>query len=112
MTFHPTQNPVFWKETADACFAGERYEKAAEAYLRLAELSPNDVEAWKGRGTSLLKLERYAEAADCLERALLLLPDDESLLSLLSTALDGLGDAERKTACYVRLGELSVEKKE
>jgi len=112
MTFHPTHNPVFWKETADACFSEERYEKAAEAYLRLAELAPNDVEAWKGRGVSLLKLGRYAEAADCLERALLLLPDDERLLSLLSSALDGLGDAEKKTACYVRLGELSLEKKE
>lgn len=112
MTFHPTQNPVFWKETADACFAGERYEKAAEAYLRLAELTPNDADAWKGRGSALLKLERYAEAADCLERALLLLPDDENLLILLSEALGGLGDAEKKTACLIRLGELSAEKKE
>jgi len=112
MTFHPTQNPRFWKETADSCFSQERYEKAAEAYLRLAELTPNDADAWKGRGASLLKLERYADAADCLERALMILPDNPSLLTLLSEALNGLGDTEKKSACFVRLGELEEEKKE
>ena len=86
------------------------FEKAAEAYLRLAELSPNDVEAWKGRGKSLLALDRAADAAGCFERALLLLPDDEELLTLLAEALDKIGDVQKKAACFVRLGELEAEK--
>ncbi len=106
MTFHPTNNPVFWQQTADTCLEQGRFEKAAEAYLRLAELAPNDVNAWKGRGEALLALERYADAATCLERALLLLPDDEEILTLLSDALGNLGDVEKKTACFVRLAEL------
>ena len=88
MTFHPTNNPLFWQQTADTCFAQERFEKAAEAYLRLAELAPNDVDAWKGRGKALLALDRAADAAGCFERALLLVPDDEELLTLLADALD------------------------
>ena len=109
MTFHPTSNPVFWQQTADTCFAQERFEKAAEAYLRLAEFAPNDDEAWKGRGKSLLVLDRAADAAGCFERALLLLPDDEELLTLLAEALDKIGDVQKKAACFVRLGELEAE---
>ena len=106
MTFHPTSNPVFWQQTADTCFEQGRFEKAAEAYLRLTELAPNDADAWKGRGKALIALERFADAAGCLERALLILPDDAEGLSLLAEALDKLGDVEKKAACYIRLAEL------
>ena len=107
MTFHPTQNPHFWRQTADSCLADERYEKAAEAYLRVVELSPNDADAWKGRGEALYRLGRNADAADCLERALLISPDNEELISLLSDVLGALGEIDKKTACIIRLGELS-----
>ena len=45
MTFHPTNNPVFWKQTADELLASSRFEKAHAAYLQLCELTPNDAEA-------------------------------------------------------------------
>ena len=77
MTFHPTNNPLFWQQTADTCLAQGRFEKAAEAYLRLSEILPNEADAWKGRGKALLSLDRAADAAGCLERALLLAEDDE-----------------------------------
>lgn len=51
MAFHLTNNPVFWKAAADSLFSEKRYEKAAEAYLRLTELLPNDAEAWKNTET-------------------------------------------------------------
>ena len=111
MTFHPTNNPLFWQQTADTCLEQGRFEKAAEAYLRLAELTPNDADAWKGRGKALLSLDRNADAAGCLERALLLAEDDEETLTLLAEALDKIGDLEKKTACYIRLAELE-EKRE
>ena len=107
MTFHPTQNPHFWKQTADSCLSSERYEKAAEAYLRVAELSPNDADAWKGRGEALFRLGCNADAADCLERALLISPDNTEVLSLLSEVLGALGEVDKRAACLIRLGELS-----
>lgn len=107
MTFHPTKNPVFWHETADTCLAEERYEKAAEAYLRVCELTPGDASAWGGRGTALMHLERFADAADCLERALVIAPDAAEYLTLLGTVYEKLGCQDKACACFVRAGELS-----
>lgn len=107
MSFYPTNNPVFWKETADTLLSEERFFKAAEAYLRLCELTPNDHEAWRGRGFSLLGLEKYAEAADSFERALVLFPDDITALEGLAEVCGNLGDVEKMTACFVRISDLS-----
>ncbi len=106
MTFHPTTNPVFWKTTADNLLADERYEKAAEAYLRLTELLPNDADAWKGRGKALIGLEKYGDAVSAFERALIHLPDDKSALELLAECFDKLGAVEKKTACILRINDL------
>ena len=106
MTFHPTNNPNFWKETADTCFARERFEKAAEAYLRLTELTPNDADAWIGRGNALFALERYPDATAALERALVLSPDNAEALALLAECFEKTGAAEKRTACLIRLSEL------
>ncbi|WP_319379000.1 hypothetical protein [uncultured Methanocorpusculum sp.] len=106
MTFHPTNNPVFWKTTADNLLADERYEKAAEAYLRLTELLPNDAEAWKGRGTALIGLEKYGDAVCAFEMTLILLPDDKFSLEKLAECFDKLGASEKKAACLIRLSEL------
>ncbi|HJJ48449.1 MAG TPA: tetratricopeptide repeat protein [Methanocorpusculum sp.] len=109
MTFHPTNNPVFWKETADTCFAQERFDKAAEAYLRAAELLPNDAELWIGRGKALCALERYPDAAAAFERALVLSPDNCDALKNLAEVFGREGAAEKKAACILRLTELQGE---
>ncbi|HJJ29394.1 MAG TPA: hypothetical protein O0W87_00125 [Methanocorpusculum sp.] len=106
MTFHPTNNPVFWKATADNLLAEERYEKAAEAYLRLTELLPNDPDGWKGRGTALLCMESHGNAVSAFERTLILLPDDKDSLEKLAVCFDKLGAAEKRAACLLRLTEL------
>ncbi len=106
MTFHPTTNPVFWKTTADNLLADERYEKAAEAYLRLTELLPNDADAWKGRGKALMGLEKYGDAVCAFETVLILLPDDKFSLEKLAECYDKLGASEKKAACLIRLSEL------
>lgn len=112
MTFHPTNNPFFWQQTADACFADGRYEKAAEAYLRLCEMTPGDAAAWAGRGKSLLNLERFLDAADAFERALVISPDDAETIHLLGKAYQAIGDAERAALCFVRAAELDGKKEE
>ena len=106
MTFHPTNNPVFWKTTADNLLADERYEKAAEAYLRLTELMPNDADAWKGRGSALFGLEKYGDAASAFERTLILIPDDKATLEKLAECFEKLDAFEKKTSCLLRLTEL------
>jgi tetratricopeptide (TPR) repeat protein len=106
MTFHPTNNPVFWKTTADNLLADERYEKAAEAYLRLTELMPNDADAWKGRGSALFGLEKYGDAASAFERTLILIPDDKATLEKLAECFEKLGASEKKASCLLRLTEL------
>jgi tetratricopeptide (TPR) repeat protein len=106
MSFHPTNNPVFWKTTADNLLADERYEKAAEAYLRLTELLPSDADAWKGRGYALFGLEKYGDAVSAFEMALILLPDDKFSLEKLAECFDKLGASEKRTACLIRLSEL------
>ncbi|HJJ54627.1 MAG TPA: tetratricopeptide repeat protein [Methanocorpusculum sp.] len=107
MTFHPTKNPVFWQETADTCFAEERFEKAAEAYLRVCELTPGNAQAWAGRGKALMHLEAYADAADCLERSLVIEPDNGENIALLGSIYEKLGIADKAAACMIRSGELS-----
>jgi len=107
MTFHPTQNPLFWKETADACFAEERFEKAAEAYLRVCELTPGNANAWAGRGKALMHLEQYINATDCLERSLAIVPDNAEILELLGIAYQKLGNLDKAAACMIRSSELS-----
>lgn len=108
MTFHPTNNPFFWQQTAEVCFAEERYMKASEAYLRLCELTPGDASAWAGRGKSLMKLERFPDAVDAFERALMINPDDADVLNLLGSTYQALGDMDKAAACFVRAGELAL----
>ncbi|HJJ31551.1 MAG TPA: tetratricopeptide repeat protein [Methanocorpusculum sp.] len=109
MTFHPTNNPFFWQQTAESCFAEERYMKAAEAYLRLCEMTPGDASAWAGRGKSLMKLERFADAVDALERSLMIEADNADVLQSLGEAYQALGNTDKAAACFVRAGELSAE---
>lgn len=106
MTFHPTGNPSFWKETADSCFESERYEKAAEAYLRITEMTPNDFNAWLGRGKSLFHLEKYGDAVSSLERTLVLSPDNTEALKYLADTFGKLGNNEKRAACLLRINDI------
>lgn len=106
MTFHPTGNPLFWKQTADSCFENERYEKAAEAYLRITEITPNDFDAWLGRGKSLYYLEKYGDAISALERCLVISPDNSEALKFLADAFGKSGNNEKRASCLLRMNDL------
>ncbi|MCZ0862921.1 tetratricopeptide repeat protein [Methanocorpusculum vombati] len=106
MTFHPTNNPVFWKQTAEELLAAARFEKALAAYHQLCELTPNDPDAWRGMAQALAGLERHGDAVAAFERALILLPDDRAVLAGLADCYEALGAFEKMTACRIRLGEL------
>ena len=109
MTFHPTNNPVFWKETGGELLAAKRFEKAASAFQQLCDLTPNDAEAWCGLGQALSGLERYGDAAASFERSLVIQPDTLTALEGLAGCYEARGEFEKMTACRIRLGELSQE---
>ena len=106
MTFHPTNNPVFWKQTADELLASKRFEKAAAAFHQLCEMTPGDADAWRGAAQALAGLEQYGDAVAAFERTLVLLPDDTAALTGLADCYELLGEFEKMTACRIRLGEL------
>jgi len=106
MTFHPTKNPVFWQDTADTCFIEERFEKAAEAYLRICELTPGNANAWAGRGKALMRLEQYVDAADCFERSLAIDSDNGEIIALLGSVYQKLGNLDKASVCMICSGEL------
>lgn len=106
MTFHPTNNPVFWKQTAAELLAAERFEKAAAAFHQLCKLTPNDPDAWSGMAQALAGLARHGDAVAAFERTLVLLPDDPAALTGLADCYKALGEFEKMTACRIRLGEL------
>ncbi len=106
MTFHPTNNPVFWKTTAEQLLDAGRFEKAAEAFRQLTELMPNDPDAWRGRARSLQSLEHYGDAVAAFERTLILVPDDIISLNGLAACYEALGNREKMAACMLRLDDL------
>ncbi len=106
MTFHPTNNPVFWKQTAEELLAAARFEKARAAYHQLCELTPNDPDAWRGLAQALAGLEQHGDAVAAFERTLILLPDDHAALAGLADCYEVLGAFEKMTACRIRLGKL------
>jgi tetratricopeptide (TPR) repeat protein len=94
-------------------YAGLRQrEKADEEYSRALALAPDDerirYEAYRNRAHHLIKLERFAEAADEFAHALEFAPTDCHLWSCHATAQFAAGDtaAYRKTcaAMFDRFG--------
>jgi tetratricopeptide (TPR) repeat protein len=62
-----------------------RFEEAADAYRRAAQLNPSDAEAWANLGAMLAGLGRWKDAAPCQERAMRLAPSVAHALGVAST---------------------------
>jgi tetratricopeptide (TPR) repeat protein len=94
----PAEDARWYVQRARA-FAGLRKrEKADEAYRRAIALSPEDrsirYEAHRNRAHYLVKLERYAEAADEFTRAAEFASEDSHLWSCIAIAQLAGGDAD------------------
>lgn len=76
---------------------------AAEAFGRVLEVEPENHEAARLRGMSLLYLGRYGEALEALRLAEKGLPDDPRVLEDLVLCYEKLGDAARAAAYRARL---------
>ncbi|MBF0181201.1 MAG: tetratricopeptide repeat protein [Magnetococcales bacterium] len=76
LTLAVPEEPFFWKILGAALWSlGERGEELLAAWLRAAELRPDDHEAQANLAIAWKELGRMAEAEACLRRALTLQPD-------------------------------------
>lgn len=88
-------------EAAKRLFENSQFEKALEAYTKALELSPQSRAALKGLVSAHAAVGTAEDAAELLEKALVDVPGDAELLSLLAQAYLDAEDpagAERATA--------------
>lgn len=84
------ENPLEWTLKGMACVAsGGDYEGALEYYDTAIGLDPEFAHAYYEKGFSLLNLERYDEAEECLQKATELNPDYEPLADSLRNQYTG-----------------------
>ena len=69
----------------------------------------NDADDWTGKGTTLLKLEKYEEALNAYEKAIELSPENTNAWAGKSTALFGLERYEEALNAYEKLIESNPE---
>ncbi len=84
------QNPadsLYWNDLATLHFRARNFAAAAAAYQRALELDPGTLAALHGRGESLLRLQRHAEAIPLLEECLRQDPHRPAFAAALGHAL-------------------------
>jgi len=76
--------------------------RRAELFRQVLELDPDDPLALVGLGGLLAEEDRFEEAAQHLERALVAEPDHAAALLTLGVVAEGLGDRDRARSVYER----------
>lgn len=94
---------------ADQFFAQKRYDRAAEAYLRLVELKPNDVEVYNNVGLVLHYLGRSADAANYLEQGTRVDPRYQRIWLTLGFVKSGSGDVGGARLAFQKAMEIDPE---
>lgn len=72
----------------------DRYDEAASLFRKAIELDPQLFESYYYAGRSHFAAGRFREAADMFDKAAQVRPDDVAAVTLRSTALRSLGEAE------------------
>jgi tetratricopeptide (TPR) repeat protein len=85
-----------------AALAGE-LDAALEAYREAARLVPERTLPIASQGTVLHRMDRWADATEAFDRALLMAPDDEAALRARARARDERGLRSGAAADYERL---------
>ena len=107
----------FWRVKASALDEIGRSKEAADAYnetLRLYGLNQEDPDGWSIRGYILLRMGRYDEATDALDRAIEQVPEDDAdKLAFFwlkkAFALEAMNRSDEVLAAYDRILELNPE---
>lgn len=90
----------------------KQWQSAAERLQRAVVLTPSHAEAWHLLGTSLLRLDRHAEAASAFGQCLNLRPGYVPAVCGKAAALQMQGKAAEALAVYLPLVEAAPEREE
>jgi tetratricopeptide (TPR) repeat protein len=102
-------DPSAWKNDATALFNLGRYQESAASWRRVLALSRKDVGVlWKGLGQAELAAGERAAAAEHLEKARTLLPNDGEIAADLSR-LSGTAGEETLRAKYEAAVRLEMQ---
>ena len=102
--YFPT-NPELYRSVGDIRMGLKEYEKAAEAYQKLAEAKP-DPQARRAWAQAVFNLTQYLEAGRILAPALKAAPDDPDVLMLQANILAKTGHMAEGEALAKRANEL------
>jgi tetratricopeptide (TPR) repeat protein len=105
-----SDDPVF--DRAMKHFRNREYEPAAEAFLELAERSPDYFQGWFYAGYCRWLSKRYAEAEKLLERAVELSPESFQAHYILGRALRDLDRYEEAAARFGQAMEHAQDEKQ
>ncbi|MEC8425799.1 MAG: sulfatase-like hydrolase/transferase, partial [Myxococcota bacterium] len=104
---HLTQESAAWPgdartrwELGNALMRRERWDEAAAEYAALVRLQPSDPGARRAWAQATFNAGDYARAAELLEPALALAPDDSAVLLLHANILDKQGETARAEAVF------------
>jgi Flp pilus assembly protein TadD len=78
------------------------YEDAGKWITRSVELSPADPEGWYSLGRLRYTEQRFADAADCFQKALRQAPESVKVQNNLGLAYEGLNRTDEAVAAYRR----------
>jgi Tfp pilus assembly protein PilF len=98
---------------ANGYFNDGEWDAAVAAYTKALEGNPDDrFLAYLGLGSTYMKQEQYAQAAENYEAALELDPESSVTHELLASAYDAVGEEERARTEFERAIELAPENAE
>lgn len=90
---HPRE-PGLWRLLTEALMAEGEFSAAIDAGERLLTLTPRDVEALATVARLQMRTQRFADAEEHLQRALVLQPDNSNLRKLMADTLLAQGNLE------------------
>ena len=103
------EGPALISRQAEESFANKQYNRAAELYEQLLELSPNNVTAYNNLGITLHYLGRSAEALGKLNEGLAVDPTYQRIWLTLGYVNSQLGDTEQARTALTTAAKMGTD---
>jgi len=92
---------TLFKSSTDLLKA-RRFTESLSMFESILALKPNNMDALKGKGSTLFELNRFTEAISVYDKILSINPTDQVILNNKGVALDNLGKYHEAIAAYDR----------
>ncbi len=84
-------------------YVNEKFEQAAIAFSRAAELSPNEISNWTSLGDCNLTLKKWPDAVAAYEKVIEIEPDNRQILERLKDLYVETGETAKRKAIIKKL---------